>query len=89
MGTECDDEKEHNTTLHGDCCSVDFQAADFDATARANKASPEELIVSALVILAAHDVFEPSLQKTEGVLQDTGPPPPLLSLHILHSRFLI
>ena len=90
MGSECEDEKGHVTNLDGDCCSADLQATDFDATTRTNKASSEELIVSALVILATHYVFEPSLQKTEGGLQDTGPPPyPPLSLHILHSRFLI
>lgn len=89
MGSECEDEKGHVTNLNGDCCSVDFQATDFDATARKNKASPEELLASALVLLPAYVFFEPTLPKTEGGLQDTGPPlSASLSLHILHSRFL-
>ena len=89
MGSECEEEQEHGTTLHDDCCSVDFQSADFDALARNNKASPEELVVSALILLPAYVFFEPALEKAKGELQDTGPPlSPPLSLHILHSRFL-
>lgn len=88
MGSECEEEQEHGTTLHDDCCSVDFQSADFDALARNNKASPEELVVSALILLPAYVLFEPALEKAEGELQDTGPP--LLSphrLHLLYAQF--
>ena len=89
---ECEDKEEsrdHNSTLHGDCCSTDLQATSLDDATRI-KTSPEELITIALVVLQAQHVFQPASQKTEGGLQDTGPPlsssPPL---HILHSRFLI
>jgi hypothetical protein len=79
----------HSSTLHGDCCSTDLQATPLDDATRI-KASPEEFITIALVVLQTQHVFDPTSPKIEGGLQDTGPPlsssPPL---HILHSRFLI
>lgn len=92
---DCEESKEsseahHSTTLHDDCCLTEFQASSFDAAARVNKTSPEELISYTLVFLHVQRIFEPTLQKTAGKLQDTGPPvAPLPPLHLLHSRFLI
>lgn len=90
----CEDEEEspdahHGSTLHGDCCGTDIQAASLDDATRI-KTSSEELIPLALVLLQTQLVFEQTSQQTEGGLQDTGPPlSSSPALHILHSRFLI
>ena len=90
----CEDKAEspdahQGSTLHGDCCASDIQAASLDDATRI-KTSPEELIPLALVLLQTQPVFQTASQQTEGGLQDTGPPlSSSPALHLLHSRFLI
>ena len=42
----CDDEKAHADNMEDECCSVDLQNTDFDATLRTSKISEKELIAS-------------------------------------------
>ena len=88
-GRECDDEREPSISVQGDCCLVDLQPIDSDAIARMSKASLEENIDSVPLLQVRLVFFEPAPPRIERRLQDTGPPPSLPSLRILHSCFLI
>ena len=94
MPSPCDEEAapSHHSirhALHADCCAVDVQAADLDATFRGDP--PVKLLVPVtLALLPA-----PGLGSWEGgangvVVPDTGPPlADPFPLYLLHAQLLI
>lgn len=88
-GRECDDEIEHGTSVQEVCCTASLQSIDSNALARTSKASLEENMGSVPLLQVAFSISEPAPPRIERRFFDTGPPPPLPSLRILHSRFLI
>lgn len=87
--TPCDEEKEasHMEDMHGDCCAAQFQVSALDEATGVKKVSPEELAASAFPSLPIYSIITPSLQKTAGELQDTGPPLSPYRLHLLYAQF--